>query len=184
VLVPAGALSSQSWHQPVFVALGAIFIALLHPSNPAIYDPGQFYNSAIALLAGISFAMLAIRLLPPMSPATRVRRLLALTLRDLRRLTSGKLPRSSVGWERRICGRLSAIPDSVDTLQAARLTAALSIGSVSSTASIGRWRGCQPGNRVRGCGRARAARSAPSPTRLCGTPAISTRRCGHELHGD
>jgi len=128
VLIPAGALSSRPWHQPLFVALAANFIPLLAPSNPAIYDPGQFYNSAIALLSGVGFAMLAMRLLPPMPPAMRARRLLALTLRDLRRLTQGRLPRSSVEWEGRIYGRLSAIPDSVDTLQAARLTAALSVG--------------------------------------------------------
>jgi Fusaric acid resistance protein family len=68
------------------------------------------------------------RLLPPMPPAMRVRRLLALTLRDLRRLTHGKLPKSCVGWEGRIYGRLSAIPESFDTLPAAQLTAALSVG--------------------------------------------------------
>jgi uncharacterized membrane protein YccC len=128
VLIPAGALSSRLWHQPLFVALAANFIPLLGPSNPAVYDPGQFYNSAIALLAGVGFAMLAMRLLPPMPPAMRVRRLLALTLRDLRRLTHGKLPKSCVGWEGRIYGRLSAIPESFDTLPAAQLTAALSVG--------------------------------------------------------
>jgi hypothetical protein len=93
------------------------------------YDPAQFYNSAIALLGGIGFAMLAMCLLPPMPPAMRARRLLALTLRDLRRLTRGKLPRSSVGWNGRVYGRLSALPNAVDMLQAARLAAALSVGS-------------------------------------------------------
>ncbi|WP_158932744.1 FUSC family protein, partial [Acidisphaera sp. S103] len=129
VLIPAGALSSRSWHPPMFVALGANFIALLRPSNPAFYDPEQYYNSAMALFGGVAFAMLAMRLLPPMPPAMRMRRLLALTLRDLRRLTHARLPRSSVRWERRIHGRLRAIPVSVDTLQAARLMAALSAGS-------------------------------------------------------
>jgi len=128
VLIPAGALSARPWHQSLFVALEANFIPLLAPSNPAIYDPAKFYNSAIALFGGVGFSMLAMRLLPPMTPAMRACRLLALTLRDLRRLTHGKLPRSSVGWEGRVYGRLAAIPDSVDTLQAARLTAALSVG--------------------------------------------------------
>jgi uncharacterized membrane protein YccC len=112
----------------LFVALEANFIPLLAPSNPEIYDPAKFYNAAIALFGGVGFAMLAMRLLPPMTPAMRVRRLLALTLRDLRRLTHGRLPGSSVDWEERIYDRLSAIPDSVDTLQAARLMAALSVG--------------------------------------------------------
>jgi hypothetical protein len=59
----------------------------------------------------------------------RVRRLVALTLRDLRRLAHGALPRSSAAWEARMFSRLSAIPDGVDTLQAARMTAALSVGT-------------------------------------------------------
>jgi uncharacterized membrane protein YccC len=129
VLVPAGALSAQPWQQAVFVALEANFIPLLGPSNPMTYDPQQFYNLAIALLGGIGFAMLGMRLLPPMPPAMRAQRLLALTLRDLRRLTRGKLPRSPAAWNGRLYGRLSALPDSVDLLQAARLAAAASVGT-------------------------------------------------------
>jgi uncharacterized membrane protein YccC len=129
VLVPVGALSAGSAQQSLFTALGTIFLALLRPSNPEVYDPTQFYNSAIALPGGVGLAMLALRLVPPMPPATRVYRLLALTLRDLRRLANGALPNSSGAWEGRIYSRLSAIPDSVDTLQAARMTAALSVGT-------------------------------------------------------
>ena len=36
VLIPAGALSSQAWQQPLFVALEANFVPLLGPSNPPI----------------------------------------------------------------------------------------------------------------------------------------------------
>jgi uncharacterized membrane protein YccC len=129
VLVPAGALSAQSWEQSLFVGLAALFIPLLAPSNPETYDPQQFYNKAIALVGGIAFAMLAMRLLPPMRPVMRARRLLALTLRDLRRLTHGKLPTSSAEWEGKVYSRLSALPASVDILQGARLAAALSMGS-------------------------------------------------------
>jgi uncharacterized membrane protein YccC len=129
VLIPAGALSSQAWQQPLFVALEANFVPLLGPSNPPTYDPQQFYNYALALLSGVGFAMLAMQLLPPIPPVVRVSRLLALGLRDLRRLTRGRLPTSSAAWEGLIYGRLSAVPESVDTLQAARLAAALSVGS-------------------------------------------------------
>jgi uncharacterized membrane protein YccC len=129
VLVPAGALTAQPWQQTLFVALEANFVPLLNPSNPMTYDPGRYYNLAIALLGGVGFALLAMRLLPPMPPAMRARRLLALTLRDLRRLTRGKLRPSSARWKERVSGRLCAIPDSVDLLQGARLAAALSVGS-------------------------------------------------------
>jgi uncharacterized membrane protein YccC len=129
VLVPAGALSSRPWHQVLFVALEANFIPLLAPSNPEVYDPIQFYNEALGILAGVGFALLGMRLLPPMAPPMRARRLLALTLRDLRRLTRGRLPRSSVDWEGRIHGRMSAIAESVDTLQGARLGSAVTVGT-------------------------------------------------------
>ncbi len=129
VLIPAGALSAQPWQQTMFVAVEANFIPLLAPSNPMVYDQAQFYNSAIALLGGVGFAMLAMRLLPPMPPAMRARRLLTLTLYDLRRLTRARLPRSSEAWEGRVFSRLSALPASVELVQAARLAAALSVGS-------------------------------------------------------
>ena len=90
---------------------------------------GAILNLAMALLGGVAFAMLAMRLLPPMPPEMRVRRLLALTLRDLRRLTHGRLQRSSVAWTGRMYGRLSAVPEAVDTLQPAQMTAALAVGS-------------------------------------------------------
>jgi uncharacterized membrane protein YccC len=129
VLVPGGALSAQSWEQSLFVGMTALFIPLLGPSNPETYNPQQFYNTAIALVSGIAFAALAMRLLPPMPPVKRARRLLALTLRDLRRLTHGKVPPSSAEWEEKMYSRLSALPGSVDILQGARLAAALSVGS-------------------------------------------------------
>jgi uncharacterized membrane protein YccC len=128
VLVPAGALSAQPWQTTLFVALTANFVPLLSPSNPETYDPQQFYNTAIALLSGIAFAMLAMRLLPPMPPARRARRLLALTLRDLRRLTHARALPSYEEWEGKVHSRLSALPSSVDGLQGARLAAALSVG--------------------------------------------------------
>jgi Fusaric acid resistance protein family len=75
---PAGALSAQSWEQCPFVGLTALFIPLLGPSNPETDDPSHFSNMALPLVSGIALAMLAMRLMPP---ATRARRLLALTLR-------------------------------------------------------------------------------------------------------
>ena len=65
---------------------------LLAPANQMGYDPQQFYNAALAIVAGGGAAALSFRLLPPLSPAFRTRRLLALTLRDLRRLATGPVP--------------------------------------------------------------------------------------------
>ena len=77
-LVPAGALlvrSSQA-RFVFFVGMTANFVPLLAPANQMSYDQVQFYNSALAIVAGSAVAALSFRLLPPLSPAFRVRRLL------------------------------------------------------------------------------------------------------------
>jgi Fusaric acid resistance protein family len=67
-------------------------------------------------------------LIPPLSPTFRTRRLLALTLRDLRRLATGPIPRTPDDWKGRMHGRLSALPDEAQPLQRSQLLAALSVG--------------------------------------------------------
>jgi uncharacterized membrane protein YccC len=128
VLVPTGALMAQR-QTPTFMAAAVIFLPLLAPANDARYDTQQFYNSALAIIAGVGTAALAFRLLPQLSPSLQIRRLLKLTLRDLRRLTRGSIPRPAHSWEGRIYGRLSAMPEQAEPLQRAQLLAALSVGT-------------------------------------------------------
>ncbi|MGA7264462.1 MAG: FUSC family protein [Stellaceae bacterium] len=130
VMVPAGALIAQPWQTQMFTALAAFgFLSLVAPANPMKYDQQEFYNSALAIVAGASAGALSFRLLPPLSPAFRTRRLLALTLRDLRRLATGPIPRTPDDWEGRVYGRLSVLPDAAEPLQRSLLTAALSMGT-------------------------------------------------------
>ena len=129
VLVPAGAGIAQPWQTPMFTAVAANFVPLLQPANPMSYDTGQFYNAALAIVAGIGAATLSFRLIPPLSPAFRTRRLLALTLRDLRRLATGPIPRTPDDWEGRVYGRLSVLPDEAQPLQRSQLLVALSVGA-------------------------------------------------------
>jgi hypothetical protein len=74
---------------------------------------------------------LSFRLIPPLSPAFRTRRLQALTLRDLRCLAMGRSfsDREGNDWEGHIHGRLSAMPVEATPLQRAQLLAALSLGT-------------------------------------------------------
>ena len=67
-------------------------------------------------------------LLPPLSPAFRVERLLELTLRDLRRLATANVGRLPADWEGRIYKRLVAMPDEAEPLQRAQLLTAVSLG--------------------------------------------------------
>jgi uncharacterized membrane protein YccC len=113
----------------VFIPMTANFVPLLAPANQMSYDTVQFYNSASAIVAGVGAAALSFRLMPPLSPAFRTRRLLALTLRDLGRLATGPIPRAPDDWEGRMYGRISALPDEAQPLQRSQLLAALSVGT-------------------------------------------------------
>jgi uncharacterized membrane protein YccC len=113
----------------MFTAVAANFVPLLAPANQMSYDTQQFYNSALAIFLGVGAAAFSFRLMPPLSPAFRARRLLALTLRDLRRVATGRVAWSPTDWEGRIYGRLTALPDEAEPLQRSQLVAALSVGT-------------------------------------------------------
>ncbi len=124
-LVPAGALMAQPRHTGLFVAMTVNFPPLLEPANPMRYNDLAFYNGALGILAGIFLAMASMRLLPPLSAAIRTRRLLALSLRDLRRVAGGTFR----GDWRHLChARLAACPPEASRLEHAQLLAARSAG--------------------------------------------------------
>ena len=129
VLVPVGAFLAVQWQPAIFTGIVTPFVPLLAPTNPMSYDTQQFYNSALAIVAGVGAGALSFRLLPPLSPAFRTRRLLALTLRDLHRLATGPIPRTPDDWEGRMYGRFAALPDQAQPLQRSQLMAAFSVGN-------------------------------------------------------
>jgi uncharacterized membrane protein YccC len=110
----------------VFIYMAGYFVPVLGPVNQMSYDTVAFYNTAMAIIGGAGAAALSFRLIPPLSPAFRTRRLLALTLRDLRRLA---MERTFTDWAGHIHGRLSAMPAPASPLQRAQLLAALSLGT-------------------------------------------------------
>jgi uncharacterized membrane protein YccC len=131
-LVPVGFAMTWSRKPAVvgaFAAMSILFVPLLAPTNPMTYNTEDYYNAALGIFAGAAIAALSFRLLPPIPPTLRARRLLALTLRDLRRLAINPLPGSSEAWDSRIYGRLAALPDQADPLQRAHLIAAQLVGS-------------------------------------------------------
>jgi uncharacterized membrane protein YccC len=128
-LIPVGALLAQPWQTVFFTAMVIGLGPLLAPANEQSYDPQLFYNAALSIFAGSGVAALSFRLLPPLSPAFRIRRLLALTLRDLRRLAVGHIPWTVEDWEGRIKGRLVVMPDAAEPLQLSQLMAALAVGT-------------------------------------------------------
>jgi uncharacterized membrane protein YccC len=104
-------------------------VPLLAPANQTSYDTVQFYNATLAIVLGCGSAALSFRLLPPLSPAKQSERLLALTLRDLRRLATAAIHWRRDDWDNRMYSRLAALPDQAEPLQRAQLLAALSVGT-------------------------------------------------------
>jgi uncharacterized membrane protein YccC len=130
--LPAGFAMTVSRQPVVTAVLTAMTFnlnPLLAPTNEMSYDTTQYYNSALAIVVGCGVAPLAFRLLPPLSPALRVRRLLALASRDLHRLAIAPVLPTPDSWESRICSRLTALPDQATPLQRAQLLAAISVGT-------------------------------------------------------
>src|SRR5262249_61900173 len=84
---------------------------------------------SLAIVAGVGAGAFSFRLLPPLSPAFRARRLLALTLRDLRRLATGRISDTLTDWEGRMYGRFAVLPDQAQPLQRSQLMAAFSGGA-------------------------------------------------------
>jgi len=128
-LIPTGALMAQPWQRVIFAAMILGFVPLLAPENQMSYDTVQFYNGALAIVTGSGVGALSFRLLPPLSPAFRTRRLLALTLRDLRRIAKGHVSWTAEDWEGSLYGRLAALPDAAEPLQRSQLLAASSLGT-------------------------------------------------------
>ena len=119
---------AQSWNAATFAPMAGNFVPLLAPANQMNYDTAQFYNAALAIVAGCGIAALSFRLLPPLSRTFRAQRLLQLTLHDLRRLATHAVQRLPDDWESRTYSRLAALPDAAEPLQRGQLVTALSIG--------------------------------------------------------
>jgi uncharacterized membrane protein YccC len=128
-LIPLGALSAHFRQSSFFTAMTANFVPLVAPANLTSYDTTHFFNVALALCAGCGFAVISFKLLPPLSAPARARRLLQLSLRDLRRLATGRLRRNCEAWQSLMHARLVALPDAAEPLERAQLVAALSAGT-------------------------------------------------------
>jgi uncharacterized membrane protein YccC len=122
--IPIGALAALPWQSVVLIPMAVHLLPLIGPTNPMSYDALPFYNTALGIVAGTGASALFFRLIPPLSPAFRTRRLQALTLRDLRRLAVGRTPDD---WAGHMHDRLSAMPEQATPLQREEVLAALSV---------------------------------------------------------
>jgi uncharacterized membrane protein YccC len=128
VLVPLGFLNARGW-KPMFTFAAAVnLLPMLGITNGMTYDASGFWNGVIAILAGIAFGVVAMLIIPPLSPAIRTQRLLSLMLRDFRRLVRRASPGRSGDWENMGVARLLAMPDKAEAQDRAELAAIVAVG--------------------------------------------------------
>lgn len=127
-LAPLGALSTVPNLARYFTPATLNFIPLLSPTDQTSYDMLAYLNSALGLLGGCGFGVLALALIPPVSSRTRSRRLVDLTIRDLRRLAMGRRKWTLSQWQARIYTRLTAMPDDAEPVLRSYLVSTLSVG--------------------------------------------------------
>ena len=130
-LIPAGAMIAQPWNTGLFIPITANFIPILGPANQMSYNTIQFHNTALAILVGCGAGAMSFRLIPPLSPKLRSQRLLALSLRDLRRLAvdpESHEARKKESWEERLYSRIVALPPDAESRQRGVLITVLTVG--------------------------------------------------------
>jgi uncharacterized membrane protein YccC len=128
VLLPLGAMSAGPWLKLTFMAMVTNFLPILAIENRPNYDGDRLLNATLTIGVGMITAAIFLRLLPPLLPVTRSRRLLMLTLRDLRRLAEGGRRLEKGAWISVVSHRLAAMPEQATLEQEAELLAGLSVG--------------------------------------------------------
>jgi uncharacterized membrane protein YccC len=128
VIVPLGFLNARGWKPMLTFAAVVNFLPMLNITNGMTYDASAFWNGAIAILAGIAFGVVAMLVIPPLSPAIRTQRLRSLMLRDFRRLVKRASPGRADDWENKGVARLLAMPDKAEAQERAELAAIVAVG--------------------------------------------------------
>jgi uncharacterized membrane protein YccC len=128
VLLPLGVLSATPCNQAFSAAAAVNFLGILSPPNQPTYHLASFLNNGVAVVAGTMVGCLWMALLPTIPANWRTRRLLGLSVRDLRRLAVRRRWLSRADWTSLISCRLAAMPTTATQEQLAQLVAALSSG--------------------------------------------------------
>jgi uncharacterized membrane protein YccC len=133
VLLPLGAMSAGPRLKLAFMAMVTNFLPILAIENRPNYDADRLLNATLSISAGMAAAAIFMRILPPLPPARRTQRLLASTLRDLRRLAGRRHRLGKGAWISVVSQRLAAMPGPATLEQEAELLAGLSVGQALIT---------------------------------------------------
>lgn len=125
-MVPTGFMQAGSWHAPLFLAMSVNCLPLLGVGNPISYDASAFFNIALTIILGNIAGTLFFIIIPSLSPEVRTRRLLALSVRDLRKLAAR--PRNSARWTAVMTRRAEDLPPQATREQAGSLMTLFVLG--------------------------------------------------------
>jgi uncharacterized membrane protein YccC len=129
-LLPLGFMLARAKNPLFYFACSVNFLPMISINNTISFDGSQFWNSSSSILVGIAVGAIAMLILPPVSPAIRTQRLLALTLADLRRLAKRAPSRRwEDDWESRSVARILAMPDQAQPVERAMQVAASTVGN-------------------------------------------------------
>ncbi|MFG1239484.1 FUSC family protein [Xanthobacter autotrophicus DSM 597] len=128
LMVPIGFMQAGSWHPTLFLAMAVTSLPMLQIGNPLAYDPSAFFNGALTIVGGTAAGLVCFIILPVLSPQTRTRRLLALSVRDVRRLAARARPGDAARWRALMTRRAEDLPPQASDDEARRLLALFALG--------------------------------------------------------
>lgn len=128
LMVPIGFMQAGSWHPTLFLAMAVTSLPMLQIGNPIAYDPSAFFNGALTIVGGTAAGLVCFIILPVLSPQTRARRLLALSVRDVRRLAARARPGDAARWRALMTRRVEDLPPQASDDEARRLLALFALG--------------------------------------------------------
>ncbi|OPF91422.1 p-hydroxybenzoic acid efflux pump subunit AaeB [Rhodopseudomonas palustris] len=128
LFIVLGVMQAGPWHSVVFLAMTISSLPLLGVGNPITYDASAYFNLALAIVSGSAVGAMFFVAIPVVPPSLRLRRLIALSLRDLRRLLSLRSTPDQLRWTALMARRIELLPSEATADDVADLLALHAVG--------------------------------------------------------
>ncbi|ACF00074.1 Fusaric acid resistance protein conserved region [Rhodopseudomonas palustris TIE-1] len=128
LFIVLGVMQAGPWHSVVFLAMTISSLPLLGVGNPITYDASAYFNLALAIVSGSAVGAMFFVAIPVVPPSLRLRRLIALSLRDLRRLLSLRSTPDRLRWTALMARRIELLPSKATADDVADLLALHAVG--------------------------------------------------------
>lgn len=128
LFVVLGTMQAGPWHSVVFLAMAISSLPLLGVGNPVVYDASAYFNLALAIVSGSAVGALFFVAMPVVPPGLRLRRLISLSVRDLRRLLWRRWTPDRDRWTALMARRIELLPPQATADDTADLLALYAVG--------------------------------------------------------